>query len=392
MAEEASVKSGKGAMDFLKQKVGPLPLGIWLIAGIVIVLYIREKQGGGSLASLFGGGTSAADQSIDPATGFPSGSAEDQAALAAQSGGGGSDDSGANPTSPGASAFADNNAWARAAINYLVGLGIDPTQANEAIQQYLASQTLSTEQQADVNEAIQALGPPPDLPSATGTPPGTIVGGGTGGTVTVPSVVGKDYEDSAKAITAAGLVVSPPSSNGQSSGIPGRGWLNPVAAQAPAAGAQVSSGSTVTITGQPNMSPGTGGSTGTGTGTSTGTGTGTSTGGGTKSTSGPGGQQYYVNGQPVSLAQYQAAQNSGASTSTGTSGAGASTGGTTGTSTGGATGGSTGSGSKNNSSAAAKPAAAPKAAVATTPKTPVKAPAKNVKAPIRTPAAPAAKK
>jgi LysM repeat protein len=192
MAEsDASIKSGKGAMDFLKQKVGPLPLGVWLLFGIAIVVYIREKQSGGSLLGSLTGSSSSGSATpnqqtdpagnigtIDPATGYVYGTPEDLAALAANNAGTTGTSSGSGTTStvpPATSTYADNNAWGSAAINYLVGLGIDPASANEAIQQYLSSQTLTTQQQADVNEAIQALGAPPSLPGPTGTAPSPIV-------------------------------------------------------------------------------------------------------------------------------------------------------------------------------------------------------------------------
>jgi hypothetical protein len=194
MAEgDAAVSGGGKGLDFLKQKVGPLPLWVWLAAGIAIIYYIREKQSGGGLSSLFGGGSSSSASAvpneqtdpagnigtIDPATGYVYGTPEDLAALAANNDTG--TGTGTNPTSPGGTTYADNNAWGEAAVNYLVGLGINPTEATQAIQLYLNSQTLTTQQQADVNEAIQALGAPPTLPGPTSPGPGGGGGGGSGG-------------------------------------------------------------------------------------------------------------------------------------------------------------------------------------------------------------------
>lgn len=188
MAEgDAPARAGAKGLDFLKQKVGPLPLGVWLAAGIAIVLYIREKQSGGGLSSLFGGSSASAVPNqqtdpagnigtIDPATGYVYGTPEDLAALAANN------STATNPAAPASATYANNDAWSEAAVNYLVGLGISPTEATNAIQLYLAGQALTTQQQADVNEAIQALGAPPTLPDAA--PPnttGTGTGTGTGG-------------------------------------------------------------------------------------------------------------------------------------------------------------------------------------------------------------------
>lgn len=186
MAEGDAPAAG-GKLDFLKQKVGPLPLWVWLAAGLAVVYYIKEKQSGGGLSSLFGGGTASATPNqqtdpagnigtIDPATGYVYGTPEDLAALAANN-----DTTATNPTAPAGATYADNDAWSEAAVNYLVGLGISPTEASQAIQLYLSSQTLTTQQQADVNEAIQALGAPPTLPGPTSPPAGGGGGGGGGG-------------------------------------------------------------------------------------------------------------------------------------------------------------------------------------------------------------------
>lgn len=168
MAEETAVTGG---LDFLKQKAGPLPIGVWLgtFAGLYFYLQRRNKS-----ASAAGTGTDPAGNvgTINPQTGYVAGSPEDKAAQAGSSGTTVQDTS---TSSTVAGAYADNNAWGRAAINYLVGIGVDPTVANESIQLYLASQQLTTAQQANVNLAIQALQPPPDLPGPVGTTPKPVV-------------------------------------------------------------------------------------------------------------------------------------------------------------------------------------------------------------------------
>ncbi len=109
--------------------------------------------------------------SIDPATGYVYGTPEDTAALAANNAGTGGGSAGQNATT-GAQTYADNNTWGIAAVNGLVAKGIDGTTANQAIQNYLTSQPLTTAEQGDVNLVIQALGAPPSLP-------GPISGGTT---------------------------------------------------------------------------------------------------------------------------------------------------------------------------------------------------------------------
>lgn len=170
MAEE---QAAKGGLDFLTHKVGPLPVGVWAAAGLVVFLLIQRQQKKNTTAGA-GAATDAAGNTgaIDPATGFVYGSAEDLASIHGVIGGGsgGSTDTGGS-NAGGAKTYATNAEWGRAAVNYLVGLGIDPTVATQSIGQYLASQTLDPTQQGNVNLAIQAMGPPPQLPPPTQTNP-----------------------------------------------------------------------------------------------------------------------------------------------------------------------------------------------------------------------------
>lgn len=191
MAEEAVTETAGKAGSFLTRKIGPLPLGVWLVAGVGIYYYFARKQAGAATTTTgTGQQTDSAGNTgvIDPATGFVSGSPQDTAALQQQAG---------NPTAGSTgNTYSDNNAWGRAAINYLVGIGVDPTAANQAIQLYLSSQPLTASQQGDVNLAIQSLGPPPSLPGpSAGNPPPVVTPppppptGGGGGTKPPPKTV-----------------------------------------------------------------------------------------------------------------------------------------------------------------------------------------------------------
>lgn len=178
MAETAT----GGKLDLTK-KIGPLPLWAWAAAAVGIWWYFQRQQSkSGSQAPNQQTDPAGNIGSIDPATGYVYGTPEDTAALAANNAGTtGSGSSGTNATT-GAQTYADNNSWGIAAVNYLVGRGIDATVANSAISAYLGSQPLTTSQQADVNLAIQVLGAPPSLPSPAQTTPVTTPGGGnTGG-------------------------------------------------------------------------------------------------------------------------------------------------------------------------------------------------------------------
>jgi LysM repeat protein len=162
MAEEEAAGHGIGA-TFTK-KVGPLPLIVWVLLLGGAYLYLKKK-----------GSTSSSSAPIDSVTGYPTGSAQDQSALAAENAAGSGGSAGSTTSgSTTAGQYADNNAWSRAAINFLVGVGIDPVEANSAITQYVSSQTLTTQQQADVNLAIQGIGGPPDPPTPGNAPPPVV--------------------------------------------------------------------------------------------------------------------------------------------------------------------------------------------------------------------------
>jgi hypothetical protein len=170
--EGGTIQHGaRKTFGFLAQKVGPLPLGVWLVAAVVIWYVVSRKQQG----TAGGQQTDPAGNVgvIDPATGYVYGSAEDRAARtqAMTDTVGGDSSAGGQP----AGKYPDNNSWARAAINYLVGLGVDPTQANQAIENYITSQNLTTQQHGIVNLAIQGIGPPPDIPGPSQVDPGQVI-------------------------------------------------------------------------------------------------------------------------------------------------------------------------------------------------------------------------
>jgi LysM repeat protein len=174
---------------FMK-KIGPLPVIAW--AGIAgVVYYVVKKRAGSSAKTTTATaannsgepGTMGTDPAgntglIDPSTGYVYGTPSDQAAL------GGSGNSGSSGSGSGSSTtatYTTNTAWEDAAINYLVGLGVDPVSANSAIAAYLGSQSLSVTQQAEVNEAIQSLGAPPQPPSPAPSTPVVSPPGTSGG-------------------------------------------------------------------------------------------------------------------------------------------------------------------------------------------------------------------
>jgi len=171
--EPKAPEGGGGLKKALGRKIGPLPAVAWIAIAIVVFYYVSKKQkaSGGSDQQTDSAGNVG---TIDPKTGYVYGSAEDAAALGQASSGLGTDTDTGTGTSTVSGQYADNNAWAVAAINYLVSIGVDATSANTAITQFLASQPLTTQQQGEVNLAIQRLGAPPSPPEPGGSPPPVV--------------------------------------------------------------------------------------------------------------------------------------------------------------------------------------------------------------------------
>jgi hypothetical protein len=116
---------------------------------------------------------------INPATGFPYGSAEDAYALAGQgfqysggiigdSGPGGSSGGGGTPTS---GAFVTNGQWSQAAEDYLVNtVGLEANLVGNALGKYITGTAMNPDQVTIVEQAIAFTGYPP-VNGPTGYPP-----------------------------------------------------------------------------------------------------------------------------------------------------------------------------------------------------------------------------
>ena len=193
----------EGAVQSLGKKLGPLPVWAWVLIAVGIYLVLKNQGLTGKSTTATGAQTDPAGNvgTINPATGYVAGSPENTSAMAAQ--GGGSTDTVSSQATTGAQTYADNNAWGIAAINYLVGRGIDAVTANQAVQNYLNSENLTTAQQGDVNLAIQALGAPPSLPGPAPSNPTGVVGTGSGS-----GSGGKPPAKTAKPTLSGGHVVS----------------------------------------------------------------------------------------------------------------------------------------------------------------------------------------
>lgn len=179
MAEAEAAAAGSGLSELAKRKIAGLPAIAWVGIAALVFWYVKKKQG----STTTGPQTDPAGNTgtIDPATGYAYGTAADQSALASQSAGTGlGTGTGTSGGSTVSGVYADNTAWASAAINYLVSIGVDAVSANSAITQYLASQALTTQQQGDVNLAIQRLGSPPSPPQPGTAPPPIVTPPGPG--------------------------------------------------------------------------------------------------------------------------------------------------------------------------------------------------------------------
>lgn len=170
---------------------------VYLLGGVLVLVvgvgWYRSRHAASSSSS----SPSSAQQQIDPATGYPTGSPEDQSALAAQSayGAGSAGTSGPNystgATPP--SGFTTNAQWAQAAEDYLVNTvhsGNNADVIGNALGKYITGQPLSSDQVSIVEQAIAftgyppvngPTGYPPSYRTAT-TPPSGGGGGGSGGT------------------------------------------------------------------------------------------------------------------------------------------------------------------------------------------------------------------
>lgn len=133
--------SGDGSFGFMTHKVGPLPVWMWgvLIAGAYY--WYTHFGPGASSATAATTGTASADDNADI----------------------GSGDAIANNVS--GSRYKSNAEWEAAAINFLVGESVPPDEASAAVFKYLHSQSLSPQDQQDVNLAIEGIGPPPKIPA-----------------------------------------------------------------------------------------------------------------------------------------------------------------------------------------------------------------------------------
>jgi LysM repeat protein len=148
MAEPGSGGDAIDIPDSLKERVGPLPLGIWIVAiagGLGIAWLVRSRYSGGSAAEPTAPGISTDTQ---PGAGNL-GDDEDE----------GSDTPvNARPTT--------NEEWYGRGVDTLLGtnFGYSPALVATALTKYLEGVTLTQAEQAIVSQTIRLIGPPPYPP------------------------------------------------------------------------------------------------------------------------------------------------------------------------------------------------------------------------------------
>lgn len=241
MSLEGTVKTPFGPMQ---KKTAMLVGGGGLV--VVGVAYYRHQKAAqaAAAASTTTAATDAANATgIDPATGFPYGSAEDSAALAQMQGlnyGGGTLGAGGSQGQypPGTGPpFSSNATWAQYCEQTMGSSGSDAIAA--ALGHYLTGSPLQSGEATIVDQAI-AIGGYPPTAGPNGMPPGLNTNNPGGGQIAVPNVVGMETAAGDRAITAAGL---------QFSHSPLKGGVgSTITATSPAAGTMVAQGSTVQVT------------------------------------------------------------------------------------------------------------------------------------------------
>jgi hypothetical protein len=172
MALEGTLNTPLGKVP----KKGAVIVGVGGAAVLGIVWY-RSKQQAASSTDANATGNS----DIDPATGFPYGSPEDQAAqsqIQASSGGYGplynyglGGGGGYNPTPQGPGSYTSNAQWAQAAEDYLVNtIGEHASDVGNALGKYITGQAVTSDQKAFIEQAIAFAGAVP-VPAGDGFPP-----------------------------------------------------------------------------------------------------------------------------------------------------------------------------------------------------------------------------
>lgn len=173
---EAPKKAAKGIKGLLTKKVGPLPMGAWIIGiggGLIVAAWLRRAYGGGDSAA------PAADGMVESDYAAPGLGGAALSEPGYQGSGSIEDDAPIEDTPIGT-----NNAWRKAAINLAGSFGVTGLFASRAVDLFLKGKRLNAKQTTFINSVIAELGAPPTptpVPPPTTSPAGGGHGGGSGG-------------------------------------------------------------------------------------------------------------------------------------------------------------------------------------------------------------------
>lgn len=183
--------------------IGPVKKGYAYAGGAAVLVivgyaYYKRRQSGSPTAS-----TTTDTSNIDPATGFPYGSAQDTAALGGAYGGFGPYNPPPPPAPGGPPPITTNAEWAQEVTSGLQGIGWSAETVAEALGVYLARKDLTRAQATIVQVAVAEYGPPP-----VGSYQIKVGGGGghpPDKTKPVPNVVGQRGENAHDILNKAGF-------------------------------------------------------------------------------------------------------------------------------------------------------------------------------------------
>lgn len=158
----------------LGRRIGPLPLGAWIGAGVagVALAFVwnrRRKSAGGGGTDEAAADLEAADTAAAPF--LPTSFVVGGGVGATGSSGGASPSGDGTPTEPAPTGYGSNSAWRSAALSALIAKGYPGPVADDALARYLESQALTAQQTGLVQAALQLVGPAPDPVPAAPTPP-----------------------------------------------------------------------------------------------------------------------------------------------------------------------------------------------------------------------------
>lgn len=163
----AAPHGGADLKGALGKKVGPLPVGVWVLAvggGLIFAYYMRSNSDNtgdtGTDTGTTGtdtGGTGEGDWPY----GVPNGVGQWNNNTGGQDDGTTAEDN-TLPTT--------NEQWQRRAVQILIGRGYEALAVDRAISAYLGGESLTTIQRAIINEAILLIGPPPVSPPSPTSP------------------------------------------------------------------------------------------------------------------------------------------------------------------------------------------------------------------------------